>query len=213
MDKNGNDRVICAKRVVTEHEENMDEFYKKEKENRVKSEIKCLMEVSDHQNIVAYIDYAITEKDKTVWIFMEYCEQGDLHSYLKRRRGQLRYAKLLSFMIQAATAVSYLHNHDRKIIHRDIKTKNFLLQGEVIKLCDFGLSKLCPNDKSMSRMQMNTWAGTPAFMAPELLMIDDSRYDCSVDIFSLGLVFSVLIKYRGQEDDLMPKSGTIISYI
>lgn len=204
-------KIICAKGVITEHDDHLDdEFYKTEKRGRVKSEIDCLMAVHNHPNIVEYIDYAITKKNKTVWIFMELCQQGDLHLFLTNRKRQLDYKSLLSFMTQAADAVSWLHNHDKQIIHRDIKTKNFLIQDDTIKLCDFGLSKLC-DVKNASRMYQKTCAGTMAFMAPELLMTD-VKYDCSVDIFSLGLVFSVLIKYQGKKEHLMPKSGMPANY-
>ena len=88
---------------------------------------------------------------------------------------------------------------------------NFLVQDDggrpVLKLCDFGLVKLLPHDANVRTFYMSTAAGSPFFMAPEFSEDGFLQYDKSVDAFSLGLLFQVLINYDGNNDYLQPLSG------
>ena len=79
------------------------------------------------------------------------------------------------------------HCHASGVVHRDIKPENIMIgrDGE-IKLIDFGLSRRV-NDKHST---MSTIAGTPFYMAPEVL---DGEYDSSCDIWSLGVLLYVLV--------------------
>lgn len=79
------------------------------------------------------------------------------------------------------------HCHANRIVHRDIKPENIMIgaDGE-LKLIDFGLSKKCKSKNS----HMNTIAGTPHFMAPEVL-VEDYNYKC--DIWSLGVLMYILL--------------------
>ena len=77
-------------------------------------------------------------------------------------------------------ALVYLH--EKKIIHRDIKAANVLLneKGE-IKVADFGVSTVI----SQSTLSKQTRTGSPFWMSPELL--SNSRYTFKTDIWSLGI--------------------------
>ena len=94
------------------------------------------------------------------------------------------------------------------MLHRDIKPENTLLTLEygrhVVKLCDFGVARIIATKHNKP---LNTVAGTPAHMAPELFS-RNVKYDCSgsVDVFAAGILFYLLIEARpGQgmyfEDD------------
>jgi len=76
--------------------------------------------------------------------------------------------------------------HSQGIVHRDIKPENIMLSasGE-LKLIDFGLSKRQQGDK-----KLKTIAGTPYYMAPEVL---DGRYDSKCDTWSLGVLLYVFM--------------------
>ena len=78
--------------------------------------------------------------------------------------------------IDVASAMEYLHSLRPCIIHRDLKSLNVLRskQGS-LKICDFGLVTT-----------RNTQAGTPAYMAPELIL--NQTFNKSVDVFSFGIL-------------------------
>lgn len=82
------------------------------------------------------------------------------------------------------------HLHERKIAHRDLKPENLLLlesgNDSKIVLADFGFAKYVPTDL------LRTRCGTPAFVAPELL-VNDCRYDERVDMWSCGCLLYMLL--------------------
>lgn len=79
------------------------------------------------------------------------------------------------------------HCHASGVVHRDIKPENIMIgkDGE-LKLIDFGLSRRVAGVNS----KMTTIAGTPYYMAPEVL---DGEYNSQCDIWSLGVLFYVLV--------------------
>jgi calcium-dependent protein kinase len=79
------------------------------------------------------------------------------------------------------------HMHSQGIVHRDIKPENIMVtKDDELKLIDFGLSK---RNKSMDN-KMQTIAGTPYYMAPEVL---NGEYDSKCDIWSLGVLLYVFM--------------------
>ena len=75
------------------------------------------------------------------------------------------------------------HVHDKNILHRDLKSQNvFLTKTNLIKLGDFGISRVLSNSQSKA----HSVVGTPYYLAPEL--IRESPYSFSADIWSLGIL-------------------------
>ena len=75
------------------------------------------------------------------------------------------------------------HVHDRKIIHRDLKTQNiFLTKDGIIKLGDFGIARVLNH----TREKCKTMVGTPYYLSPEI--IDSRDYSFKTDIWSLGVI-------------------------
>ena len=89
------------------------------------------------------------------------------------------------------------HLHELKIAHRDLKPENLLLLDKkddaTILVADFGFAKYVPDGL------LRTRCGTPAFVAPELL-VNDCRYDERVDMWSSGCLLYMLLggKLDGQ---------------
>ena len=113
-----------------------------------------------HENLVKIFDVREKEKEKKLWMFMEFCALGDMDKFCSKNT--INVANGLNVMIQIARAISYLHAED--VIHRDIKPTNVLIASAsplVVKVADFDVSKFLEQNRDTSGMSSNT--GTPMF--------------------------------------------------
>jgi NIMA (never in mitosis gene a)-related kinase 1/4/5 len=75
------------------------------------------------------------------------------------------------------------HCHDKKTIHRDLKSQNiFMTKNKIIKLGDFGIAKVL----SSLREKVKTIIGTPYYLAPEI--IEGKSYNFKTDIWYLYFI-------------------------
>jgi NIMA (never in mitosis gene a)-related kinase len=118
---------------------------------------------------------------------MEYAAGGDLYNRIIERRSKrlpFRKYKIKEWFSGVLLAMDFLHKN--KIYHRDMKTANVLIVAEgdqeVLKICDFGLSK--QNEETSKAA--NTKVGTRQYMSPEVLRGQEYKKDA--DIWSLGCV-------------------------
>lgn len=148
-------------------------------------EAKATMQV-ENMNVVEIFSIEETVyRDYQVKFFtMEYAEEGDLDKYLKQQETYLYEEKLLDWMKQLLLGLKAVNE---KIIHRDIKPKNILIFGEVLKISDFGLSRFI---EESTRTLTFKGMGTPLYMAPEIWEKFSSTI--LVDQYSMGMVFYVL---------------------
>eukprot|EP00928_Gymnodinium_smaydae_P036717 TRINITY_DN25621_c0_g1_i2.p1 TRINITY_DN25621_c0_g1~~TRINITY_DN25621_c0_g1_i2.p1 ORF type:complete len:814 (-),score=167.37 TRINITY_DN25621_c0_g1_i2:73-2172(-) len=125
---------------------------------------------------------------------MEYCEHGDIYTYLQAARNAGRApeeSRLIEWLVQIAWALAALHQE--KILHRDLKTQNIFLTGPgdqdrfALKLGDFGVAKALNSTGDLARTQI----GTPFYMSPEL--INSKPYSYKSDIWGLGCVLYEII--------------------
>eukprot|EP01083_Nonionella_stella_P065915 173110_1 len=132
-----------------------------------------------HPFIVAYFDSFIEKK--ILCIVMEYCDNGDLTSKIQERKTPFSEEQILKWFVQVALALSYCHK--RKVLHRDVKASNlFLTSGGIVKLGDFGISKVLSSDTDFAR----TMIGTPYYLSPEVL--EHKPYRDKSDVWALGCV-------------------------
>nr|XP_019607733.1 PREDICTED: serine/threonine-protein kinase Nek5 isoform X2 [Rhinolophus sinicus] len=134
-----------------------------------------------HPNIVTF--FSSFQEHNRLFIVMEYCDGGDLMKRINRQRGVLfSEDQVLSWFVQISLGLK--HIHDRKILHRDIKTQNIFLSknGMVAKLGDFGIAKVLNNSMELAR----TCVGTPYYLSPEICQ--NKPYNNKTDIWSLGCV-------------------------
>ena len=111
-----------------------------------------------HTNIIEL--YKTFEKNNSFFLILEYCNNGDLSQYLKKKIF-LTENETKSIFIQINNAIEYLHINE--IIHRDLKPHNILLTtNNTIKICDFGFACFYNNIDS-------SFCGSPFYMAPEML--------------------------------------------
>ncbi|KFU97044.1 Serine/threonine-protein kinase Nek3, partial [Pterocles gutturalis] len=141
-----------------------------------------------HPNIVAYKESF--EADRHLYIVMEYCDDGDLMQKIKQQRGKLfPEDTILHWFVQMCLGVK--HIHDKRVLHRDIKSKNvFLTQNGKVKLGDFGSARLLAHPASYAC----TYVGTPYYVPPEIW--ESMPYNNKSDIWSLGCILYELCTLR-----------------
>lgn len=121
-----------------------------------------------------------------VWIIMQLVPGGQTLERLLHSAADIPLALQRKFILQSIRAVNYLHNRKDPILHRDIKSPNFLLQEpETLLLTDFGTSNFKRNTSFTGRFTFN-WA------APEVLQLKPNWTE-KADIYSLGMVFFEII--------------------
>lgn len=128
-------------------------------------------------------------------IVTELCEGGDLQSLLRgATAGSLTMLQRVRMACDAARGVRWLHEGEPRVIHRDLKTSNLLLdENRRVKVCDFGLSQLVPQNKKMRDLRRAK--GTPLYMSPEVMMF--KPFDEKSDTYSFGIVMWEI--FTGQE--------------
>ncbi|KAG6753080.1 hypothetical protein POTOM_043124 [Populus tomentosa] len=114
-------------------------------------------------------------------VVVEYLPGGALKSYLiKNRRRKLAFKVVVELALDLARGLNYLHS--QKIVHRDVKTENMLLdKTRTVKIADFGVARIeasNPND-------MTGETGTLGYMAPEVL--NGNPYNRKCDVYSFGI--------------------------
>lgn len=134
-----------------------------------------------HPGIVAYEESFVTKDRSNLCIVMGYCEGGDLTGFLKKRRGRLLPEKdVLNLFVQMTLALHFMH--EKKILHRDLKSQNIFLKGGQVQLGDFGISKVLDSTRGFAQ----TCIGTPYYMSPE--MYQSKKYNYKSDVWALGCV-------------------------
>lgn len=162
----GNTQVALKTLFDTRVDENLKQEYLDEL---------LVMSKLSHSNIVQFMGACMTPPN--LCMVLELCS-GSLYSLLHEKREAFDARAAIEMAIGIGSAVEYLHAQQPVIIHRDIKSHNVLLASNgAMKLCDFGLV----NSKI-------TTAGTPCYMAPELL--EGRTFNKSVDVYAFAVLLA-----------------------
>ncbi|KNA11482.1 hypothetical protein SOVF_134790 [Spinacia oleracea] len=144
-----------------------------------------------HKNLVTL--YGCTSrKSRELLLVYEYIPNGTVADHLhgKLRSNVLPWFTRLNIAVETAEALSFLHEND--VIHRDVKTTNILLENSFrVKVADFGLSRLFPNNVTHVSTAPQ---GTPGYVDPEY-------YQCyqlteKSDVYSFGVVLAELLSSK-----------------
>ena len=156
--------------------------------NDVKNEAKFLSKIKS-KYVVKYCDSF--EFDNKLNIVMEYCENGDLNTFIEKRkkiRKKLEEDEILKIFIKILLGLADIHK--MKIIHRDLKSLNvFLKKDNDIRIGDFGIAKLL--DKTF---YAKTFIGTPYYLSPEICK--DIPYNYKSDVWALGCILYELCTFE-----------------
>jgi serine/threonine protein kinase len=183
---------VAIKKQKSSERQAFTEFYR---------ELNILMSLK-HEFLIFYLGACL---DHPLSIVTEYCEGGDLFNLLHRKPAvHLSWWQKIVILKQIAEGMKFLHQGN--IIHRDLKSLNVLLKKDVncendevlIKISDFGLSKVLVGDEFMTGQ-----LGTCHWMAPEVLK--STNYSLKADVYSFAVVmFEVLTRntpYRGLKQE------------
>jgi len=167
----------------------MEKLSKKEQENSV-NEVRILASVN-HPNVIGYKEAFWDDSGSTLNIVMEYADDGDLHTKIERmeKEGGLFSEDLIwSYSIQMIEGLKALH--DKKIMHRDLKSANIFLVKDKrqCKIGDMNVSKV------IKEKVLKTQTGTPYYASPEVW--NDNPYSYKSDLWSIGCVIYELCELK-----------------
>uniref|UniRef100_G3QJB9 Serine/threonine-protein kinase Nek11 n=1 Tax=Gorilla gorilla gorilla TaxID=9595 RepID=G3QJB9_GORGO len=135
-----------------------------------------LLSKLDHPAIVKF--HASFMEQDNFCIITEYCEGRDLDDKIQeyKQAGKIfPENQIIEWFIQLLLGVDYMH--ERRILHRDLKSKNIFLKNNLLKIGDFGVSRLLMGSCDLA----TTLTGTPHYMSPEALK--HQGYDTKSDIW------------------------------
>lgn len=180
-----------------------------------------ILKILKHPNIIKLIGTDFQANSDTssskphinrITMAIEYCEGGDLYSFILKHRQQVNYELIRCIFSNLVSGVFYMHNKD--VCHRDIKLENILLKYPpqmiiskgielsknhmpIVVLSDFGLSKKIDLNNPM----LTTRCGSEDYVSPELLLgmaYDGKQNDC----WSTGVVLYTMLESRLPFDPL-----------
>ncbi|GAV64229.1 Pkinase_Tyr domain-containing protein/EDR1 domain-containing protein [Cephalotus follicularis] len=142
-----------------------------------------------HPNVVLFMG-AIT-RPPNLSIITEFLPRGSLFRILHRPHCQIDEKRRIKMALDVARGMNCLHTSTPTIVHRDLKSPNLLADKNWnVKVCDFGLSRL----KHNTFLSSKSTAGTPEWMAPEVLRNEPSNEKC--DVYSFGIILWELATLR-----------------
>ena len=122
-----------------------------------------------------------------LYLVMDLLSGGDLRYHISKKKTFTEHETKF-FIANLILSLEYIHN--QKIIHRDVKPENLVLDSNgYVRLTDFGVAKINESDNSSET------SGTPGYMAPEVILVQNHSY--TADFFALGVIgFEFMMGYR-----------------
>uniref|UniRef100_A0A0E0BWF0 Protein kinase domain-containing protein n=1 Tax=Oryza meridionalis TaxID=40149 RepID=A0A0E0BWF0_9ORYZ len=183
-----NGQEIAVKKLSLESRQGVREFL---------NEVRLLLKVQ-HRNLVSLLGCCASSGHKM--LVYPYFPNGSLDHFLfdRKKSVQLDWPKRYQIIVGLARGLLYLHEESPvKIIHRDIKASNVLLDEQLNpKISDFGMARLFLEDAT----HVNTFriSGTYGYMAPEYAM--NGYLSAKTDVFSFGMLVLEIVSGRKNID-------------
>ncbi|KAD1020757.1 hypothetical protein E3N88_43406 [Mikania micrantha] len=175
-----NHREIAVKRLFLNQRHRAGDFY---------NEVNIISSV-DHKNLVKLVGFSCLGPESI--LIYEYLPNRSLNHFIfdAVRGKELNWGKRYDIIVGIAEGLAYLHeNNKNRIIHRDIKAANILLDSRLnAKIADFGLARSFKQDKNHISTGI---AGTLGYMAPEYIAY--GKLSEKVDVYSYGVLLLEIV--------------------
>ncbi|KAG6398784.1 hypothetical protein SASPL_140254 [Salvia splendens] len=192
-------REIAVKRLFFNNKHRVTDFY---------NEVNMVSSV-EHKNLVRLLGCSCSGPERL--LVYEFCSNKSLDSFIfdLDKGKELDWEKRLKIIVGTAEGLVYLHeNTSTRIIHRDIKASNILLDSRMrAKIADFGLARSFEKDQSHISTAI---AGTLGYMAPEYLAY--GQLTEKADVYSFGvLVLEIVSGRRNNEGESSDDTESLLS--
>ncbi|KAG6554103.1 hypothetical protein Mapa_004019 [Marchantia paleacea] len=192
----GTGTVVAIKRLDQGSEQGVQEFM---------SEVKTITNIR-HRNIVQLMGWC--KHEDNFMLVYEYMPNGSLDKALfSGPTCRLSWHQRFKIIFGIAAALDYLHEGwTQKVIHRDIKSSNIMLDAHFsAKLGDFGLARMNAHQMSLATTSA---AGTYGYLAPEAAIF--GKFTVKTDVFAFGAVALEIACGRGALDTQLPKEESVL---
>ncbi|PKY39301.1 kinase-like protein [Rhizophagus irregularis] len=171
-----NTGLVALKIIISknsdEHDEVNDEFIK---------ELKLLREVDYHPKINRCL--GITKDSENYILVLEYANEGNLRKFLKKNFTSLKWNDKIQMALDITNGLKFLHS--KGIIHRDLHSKNILVNDRKLLIADLGLSKKLAEATTHSKSNKY---GMREYIEPQCFKNIRYKKDKKSDIYSLGVL-------------------------
>ncbi|XP_076923009.1 putative serine/threonine-protein kinase PIX13, partial [Bidens hawaiensis] len=198
---NSNASVVAIKKLNSESMQGVEEW---------QAEVIFLGKLS-HPNLVKLLGYCY--EDEELLLVYEFMQRGSLENHLFGRGSTIQplpWDIRIKIAIGAARGLSFLHTSDEKVIYRDFKASNILLDGSYnAKLSDFGLAKMA----SASQSHVTTRVmGTYGYAAPEY--VTTGHLYVKSDVYGFGVVLiEILTGLRALDEDRPANQRNLLEWV
>lgn len=143
-----------------------------------------------HPHVVSLQESFFDPSEEQLFIVQDFCDGGTLRDEIvatKEKNSSFSEQQIMQWFVQLTMALHHIHS--KRVLHRDLKSQNvFLTKKGVVKIGDFGISRMMENSFDMAQ----TICGTPCYLSPELCQ--DVPYSSKADVWALGcLLFEMCV--------------------